>query len=509
MDKKDQQTILDSIDGFCEYLRSKGYSERTISDDKPILNELRDFFAEVNPPASSEFKGEFIDWKINSRSKKKYHWSHRYRQTRCINNFFAYYLRRNKTLHYDRNRFEQQVPGYIKTYSGNNKRGPIEMRNTLSAFFDFLEQSDIRRIKPGNDKPIDENVIVNFLEYTEKKFYIKRKRYCPGYKGNIRQLLHNFHDYLIDSGHVSFYLPPLPVKEEPFRFEGPMRQYLDYQGQSGLSPSTIAAATRELRRFDRYLESKDIRCLSKVKINHIDEHVQKQIAPGNLRGIHKLHSILRRFFKFLYVTGHINKDIATFIVAAPIYRLSDVPKHLNEREVKAVLTFKKPLTKPDIKKRAVLSLLMFNGLRVGEVSRLTLDDIDWDEQTIAVIKRKNRHPLITPMSDYVKAALMEYVSEARPNHHSYREVFLTEFAPVKPISSRGMTQMMRRQLRKHGITCGGGHRMRHTFGTYLLDSDSSLKEAQLLLGHNRINSSRIYGKSSMTRMREQIVTDEI
>ena len=162
-----------------------------------------------------------------------------------------------------------------------------------------------------------------------------------------------------------------------------------------------------------------------------------------------------------------------------------------------------------MKKRAVLSLLMFNGLRVGEVSRLTLDDIDWDEQTIAVIKRKSGHPLITPMSDYVKAALMEYVSTARPNHHSYREIFLSEFAPIKPVSSRGMTQMMRRQLRKHGITCGGGHRMRHTFGTYLLDSGSSLKEAQLLLGHNRINSSRIYGKSSMTRMREHVVTDEI
>jgi len=113
------------------------------------------------------------------------------------------------------------------------------------------------------------------------------------------------------------------------------------------------------------------------------------------------------------------------------------------------------------------------------------------------------------MSDYVRATLMEYVSKARPNNRPEREVFLSEFAPIKPISSRGITQIMRRQLQKHGISCDGSSKTRHTFGTYLLESDNSIKEAQLLLGHRQINSSRIYGKSSLKRMREHVVADEI
>jgi len=509
VNKQEQKTILDCIDGFCEALRSKGYSERTLRVDRPVLEELGEFFREAPPLVSTDFIDKFISWKINRRAKKKYHWSHRYRQARNINGFFAYYLKTNKTLSYQRERLEEVVPGYVSTYTGNNKRGPIEIRNTLSSFFDFITQEDNRRLKKGGDEPIDQQVIANFLDYTEKSFYKKRKRYSTAYRGRIRQLLLDFHDHLVECGHVSFYLPPLPAKEEPFYFEAPIREYLEYVCQSGLSQSTIGSATRELRKFDCYLQEKGITSLTKVKIIHIDEHVQKQIAPENLRGIHRLNCILRRFLKYLYVTDRIKNDIAKYIVAAPIYKLSDVPKHLSADEVKSVLTFPRPLSKADMKKRAVLSLLMFNGLRVGEVSKLTLDDLDWDEQTITVTMRKNRQPLITPMSDYVKASLMEYVYKARPNHLPYREVFISEFAPKSPIGSRGITQMMIRQLRKHGITCGGGHRMRHTFGTYLLDSNSSLQEAQLLLGHSRANATRIYGKSSMKRMREHVVTDEI
>jgi len=509
VDKLDQQLILNSIDGFCKALRMKGYSERSIGVNRPVLGELTDFFVEVNPSSGSEFIDQFINWKLNRRSKKKYHWSHRYRQTKIINNFFDYYLARNKTLHYNRYRFEKHIAGYAGGYEGKNQRFPIEIRNSLAAFFDYLEHSGIKRLKKGKDKPIDQQVICEFLDKTEKDFYKKRRDYCSSYKGVTRQLLLNFHTYLLEQGHLSFYAPPPVPKGEPLQFETPINQYLEYLNQSGLSQSSVGAATRELWRFDCYLQSKDIKKLNKVKITHIDEHVQKQVASSNLRGIHKLNSIMRRFFKFLYVSGHLNKDLSKYINAAPIYRLSDVPKHLSTQEVKAVLSFAKPMLKSDLKKKAVLSLLMFNGLRAAEAAKLSIDDIDWDGQTITITNRKNRQPLITPMSDYVKAALMEYISKARPNGYHYREVFLTEFAPIKPISSRGITQMMRRQLRKHGVDCGGAHRMRHTFGTYLLESDSSIIEAQLLMGHKRVNATRIYGKSSLKRMREHVVSDEI
>jgi len=509
MDKQDQQIILNSIDGFCEALRFKGYSERTIGDNRPVLEELADFFIAVNPPSTSEFIDQFINWKLSCRIEKKYHRSHRYRQARIINGFFDYYLNDSRTLHYNRLRFEKYIPGYAGDYKGKNQRAPIEIRNSLLAFFDYLERSGIKRLKKGDDKAIGQQVISDFLDNTEKGFYKKRKAYCRGRNALVQQLLLNFHNYLLEQGHASFYAPPPAPNEEALQFEAPINQYLAYLSQSGLSQSTLDTTTRELCRFDCYLQSKNINKLNKLKITHLDEHVQNQIASSNLRGIHRLNSIMRRFFKFLYVSGHIDKDLSKYINAAPIYRLSDVPKHLSAKEVTAVLSFAKPMSKSDLKKKAVLALLMFNGLRAAEAAKLSIDDIDWDEQTLTVTNRKNRHPLITPMSDYVKAALMEYISQARPNGYSYREVFLTEFAPIKPISSRGITQMMRRQLRKHGIGCGGAHRMRHTFGTYLLESDSSIIEAQLLMGHKRVNATRIYGKSSLKRMREHVVADEI
>lgn len=505
---KDYKTILQAVDGFLQDLRSKGYAERTISVRKIVFSDLSDYFENNNPPFGESFIADFIDWKISCRSQKQYHWSHRYRQARLINGFFAYYLKFHKTLHVSRCRFEKQIPGYARTLKGGTKNRTLkEMRSTLASFFDYLTKRGVKRLKVGKDKPIDQQIMNDFLDFTERNFYKNRSNYCRGYANGIRKLLVNFHNYLIEHGHPTFYTPP-PPREEAYRFDEPIKQYLEYLNANGLSDSTIGIAKRELKKFDDYLIGKGIKDLDRVKVNHIDEHVQNTATTG-LRSIHRLNCILRRFFKFLYVTEVIKRDIAKFIVAAPIYRLGDVPKALTGKEIKAVLTFSRPLSKPDMKKRAVLSLLMFNGLRVGEVSRLCLDDIDWDEQTITIAHRKNRQPLITPMSDYVKSALMEYISKARPKESRYREVFLSRNAPIKPISSRGITQMMIRQLAKHGVTCGGGHKMRHTFGTYLLESDSSLKEAQLLLGHSQINSTRIYGKSSLKRMREHVVSDEI
>jgi integrase len=87
-----------------------------------------------------------------------------------------------------------------------------------------------------------------------------------------------------------------------------------------------------------------------------------------------------------------------------------------------------------IRDRGVLMLLALYGLRRGEVTRLCLEDLDWDAQVIRITRPKQRriqhYPLIRPLAD----ALWRYPREVRA-HCQYGQVFLAMKAPTRPLVS--------------------------------------------------------------------------
>lgn len=511
MEAKDLQIITDSIPAFIATLKSQGFSKISLADCQQMLSSLADFLKQETSVPSRDFIDKYVLWKIEQRAKKKYSYSHKAKQRSYINRFMRFYFGAAKPLRYNRTKMEEQIPFFIGEFKGRYKRQPIEARNGLLSFFDFLDARKFKYFKRGQEKTIDQDIIKAFLRCAESGFYSNRKQYCKDYSQVIKSHMVKYHNFLIANKAQSFWIPEPEKPERLVYFSGPIATYLGYLKNScSLGKSSLDSNERELKRFDWFLQEQCVKKLGAVKITHIDKYVRERCPSSDLKSIHRVNFYLRKFFKFLYVSDQISNDIAKYIIAAPIYRLSDVPKHLNDDEITAVLSFpNKPRSKQDLKKKAILSLMMFNGLRVGEVAKLTLDDIAWEKKTLAITGRKNRVPLISVMSDYVQASLMEYIAKARPNHRSERQVFFTGFAPIRPMSSRAITQLMRRRLRKHSINCGGAHRMRHTFGTYLLESGNSLKESQLLLGHRSAKSSQIYAKSSMARMREYVVSDEV
>ena len=83
---------------------------------------------------------------------------------------------------------------------------------------------------------------------------------------------------------------------------------------------------------------------------------------------------------------------------------------------------------------AILLLLVTYGLRGREVAALTLDDIDWKRERLAVPERKAGHSTAFPLSASVGEALVDYLRHGRPPTEE-RRVFFRAVAPVEPIGA--------------------------------------------------------------------------
>jgi len=157
---------------------------------------------------------------------------------------------------------------------------------------------------------------------------------------------------------------------------------------------------------------------------------------------------------------------------------------------------------------AILLLLVVYGLRGREVAALTLDDIDWRRERLAVPERKAGHYTAFPLSPPVGQAIVDYLRDGRPDTTD-RHVFFRAVAPRRPLGAAAVSACARSYLLKAGIDVPrpGSHTLRHTCVQRLVDAEFSLKEIGDFAGHRSAASTEIYAKVAVEPLREVALGD--
>jgi len=159
-----------------------------------------------------------------------------------------------------------------------------------------------------------------------------------------------------------------------------------------------------------------------------------------------------------------------------------LPIVLNEREVEQLLQSIR-----NIKHKSILCLIYSSGLRIGELSRLKISDIDSYNNLLVVRKGKGSKDRITIISDKILVLLRRYFREYRP------KTWLFEGPGGKSYSASSIRQIFHRAKIKAGIKkYATVHTLRHSFATHLLEKGTDIKYIQQLLGHNSIRTTAIY-----------------
>jgi integrase/recombinase XerD len=212
---------------------------------------------------------------------------------------------------------------------------------------------------------------------------------------------------------------------------------------------------------------------------------------------------LRSFFRFLRTQGLGANGLEDAVPMVP-HRRSGLVRHLDSQAFSELIASLDASSVRDLRDRAIILCMARLGLRVSEVCRLRLDDIDWRQGVVSVRTRKTGHGARLPIPAEVGHALAEYLEHGRPDTRG-REVFvLLRLRPGAPISASIVGRAVQRALERAGIEAPtrGGNLLRHSMATELQARGVRLVQIAGLLGHSELATTRIYAAVDVDALRE-------
>jgi integrase/recombinase XerC len=285
-------------------------------------------------------------------------------------------------------------------------------------------------------------------------------------------------------------------------------EHLKYE--RNVSEHTLRSYTSDLIQFLDHLAPADANGVRRsVKITSID-HITIREWLASLHSSHKKKTsvarklaALRTFFQFLVREEIVDLNPAR-LVATP--RLDKkLPVHLSPEDAVRFIETPDPNARLGKRDRAILELLYATGVRVSELTKLNLSDIDFTGKIIRVTGKRRKQRLV-PFGDPALQAINDYLPE--------REQILRRTAPserddqalvLNYQGTRITTRSVGRMVDKYIHICAGihdisPHSLRHSFATHLLDSGADLRDIQELLGHARLSTTQIYTHVSMEKL---------
>jgi len=214
---------------------------------------------------------------------------------------------------------------------------------------------------------------------------------------------------------------------------------------------------------------------------------------------------LRTFFQFLCREGVVGMNPAKLVNTPRLEK--KLPNHLSIEDM--VRFIETPDISTDLGKRdrAILEMLYGTGVRVSELTKLNLRDVDYQNK-MARVTGKRRKQRVVPFGEPALHALMDYLTvrgaflQNAPLAEREPEALFLNYQ-----GTRITTRSVGRMVDKYILLCAGihnisPHSLRHSFATHLLDSGADLRHIQELLGHARLSTTQIYTHVSMEKLIE-------
>jgi integrase/recombinase XerD len=299
-------------------------------------------------------------------------------------------------------------------------------------------------------------------------------------------------------------------RHHPQPFAGVVPGFFDYLvDERGLRPASLLGYRHHLDRFEAYLGRIGMRTIGELSPAVLSAFIVERSAAGLAKSsVRDGAGVLRVFLRYAHREGVLGTDLSGAIEWPQLYRLSSIPRSISWDDVNRVLAAADRRTEAGKRDYAILLLLVTYGLRGREVAALTLDDIDWKRERLAIPERKAGHSTAFPLSVVVGEALVDYLRHGRPATGD-RHVFFRAVAPRRPIGPAAVSSLARHYLLKAGVQVPrpGSHTLRHSAVQRLVDADFDLKTIGDFVGHRSARSTEVYAKVAVEALREVALGD--
>ena len=289
--------------------------------------------------------------------------------------------------------------------------------------------------------------------------------------------------------------------------------FLDHlRVERALSPNTLTAYATDLAKLARFAEERSVTAAAGLDLGTVTSWLSELARQGlGARSAARHLSALRGLCKFLVREGLIEHD-PTSLTARP--RLGRrLPRALGEAELVRLLETPDVTTLRGLRDRAMLSVTYAAGLRVSELVRLELGDIDTKRGVVSALGKGGKRRLV-PLGEVALAHLDEYL-RARAEDDAKREKRARKSAAAKndnfvfrsprggALTRQGFWKIVGQHARSAGLRGGAyPHQLRHSFATHLLRGGADLRSVQTLLGHANVVTTEIYTHVSRDHVRD-------
>lgn len=283
-------------------------------------------------------------------------------------------------------------------------------------------------------------------------------------------------------------------------------KYMEYmmQGQ-GLAEETVYNRSLVLKDFLTNVNV-PLQTLSAILPSTIDEVVTRKYDRDGYsrKSVQSYASVVRSFLKYAENQQWCQKGIADSVKAPRVYRHETLPSSPHWNDIKKLLSNSQTDYPTDIRDHAVLMLLSVYGMRRSEASGLKLEDIDWENERIYLRRAKGSKPQIFPLSRIVGETILRYLKEVRPHHCKLKEVFIALRSPYRALTPNAIYAIVSRRLKPLNLPIKhhGPHALRHACATHLINQGFSLKEVSDHLGHQELETTRIYARVDLVNLRK-------
>ena len=261
----------------------------------------------------------------------------------------------------------------------------------------------------------------------------------------------------------------------------------------GYSAQTARSYHYDLRQLCEFLEAHEVpldprHVTTRLVREWVIEMYQRGLSSNTVA--RHLYA-LRSFWRYLTKVGIVDDD-PLGEVSVP-RRTRSLPKYLGPEELQQILDASQGnrTARCAFRNYAMMAMMIFTGMRRGELINLRLPDVSLREKVIRV-RGKGSKQRIIPLVDEVVQAVADWL-EFRPANCAHDYLFTTFHG--NRIYPTSMQRIWRDILEKSGIEASGVtlHTLRHSCATLLLQSGQcSLVEIQQILGHSRLDTTAVY-----------------
>lgn len=351
---------------------------------------------------------------------------------------------------------------------------------------------------------------------------LKGKKLSKEYINRTRRHTSGLYDYLIKKGKINknpfkYFQPDLKTLDPdklPDDLKNYYKEYLLKIRTENRSKHSIGDIVASLKIFFEYLVKEEITRLEDLKKDDLKYFIEYLLDLKDKKGDNRFKPIsinvrlvrLKAFFKWLSqekkICTHLNVNHLKLKTHKGIGK-----NILTRKEIKNLFSIKDE-TIYDFMMKTIFVVLYATGTRIGEILKLTIDDIDFEKGTLYIVEEKTQQERFVHVGEVGLKYLEIYLTHARDkitsNTNNTRLVFLSNYEG-KPLNQTSVNKYLQIFCKRCGIKKTiSSHCFRHSYGTHLLENGADIKHVSELLGHSNLSITERYTRLNPQYLREVI-----